>query len=434
MAQSANPSIAHRVVIIGGGFGGLSAARALKRAPVEVTLLDRCNYHLFQPLLYQVATGALSPANIAAPLRRVLRHQKNTRVLLAEAVDIDVTNRSVVLSDGKVSYDTLIVSTGARHHYFGQEQWEASAPGLKTIEDAIHIRRRILLAFEAAERESDPEKIRALLTFVIVGAGPTGVELAGQLGEIANDTLKHDFRNIKPSEAKILLVEGADRVLPTLPPPLSNHAQRMLDRLGGTVRTGAVVADITPEAVTFRQGQLAETISTRTVLWAAGVQASPLGRILASKTGAALDRSGRVVVEPHLSLPGHPEILVIGDLAHFSHQGGKPLPGIAQPAIQQGRYVAKVIQHRLRGKSLEPFHYFDQGTMATIGRAAAVADLRWVRLSGLPAWLVWLFIHLMYIVEFQNRLLVFLQWAWNYYTFSRSARLITGKNPLPLDL
>ena len=381
-----------------------------------------------------MATGALSPANIAAPLRRVLRHQKNTRVLLAEAVDIDVANRTVVLSDGKVGYDTLIVATGARHHYFGKDQWEDLAPGLKTIEDATHIRRRILLAFEAAERESDPEKIRAWLTFVIVGGGPTGVELAGQLGEIANDTLKHDFRNIKPSEARILLVEGADRVLPTFPPPLSHRAQRMLDRLGVTVRTGAVVADITPEAVTFRQGQLAETISTRTVLWAAGVQASPLGRILASKTGAALDRSGRVVVEPHLSLPGHPEILVIGDLAHFSHQGGKPLPGIAQPAIQQGRYVAKVIQHRLRGKSLEPFHYFDQGTMATIGRAAAVADLRWVRLSGLPAWLVWLFIHLMYIVEFQNRLLVFLQWAWNYYTFSRSARLITGKNPLPLDL
>jgi len=421
-------------VIIGGGFGGLAAARALKRAPVEVTLLDRCNYHLFQPLLYQVATGALSPANIAAPLRRVLRYQKHTRVLLAEAVDIDVADRSVVLSDGKLDYDTLIVATGARHHYFGQEQWEASAPGLKTIEDAIHIRRRILLAFEAAERESDPEKIRAWLTFVIVGAGPTGVEMAGALGEIANDTLKHDFRNINPAEARILLVEGADRVLPTFPPPLSNRAQRMLDHLGVTVRTGAVVADITPDAVTLRQGQLAETISTRTVLWAAGVQASPLGRILANKTGAALDRSGRVVVEPDLSLPGHPEILVIGDLAHFSHQGGKPLPGIAQPAIQQGRYVAKVIQHRLRGQSVRPFHYFDQGTMATIGRAAAVADLRWVRLSGLPAWLVWLFIHLMHIVEFQNRLLVFLQWAWNYYTFNRSARLITGKNPLPLDL
>jgi NADH:ubiquinone reductase (H+-translocating) len=423
-----------RVVIIGGGFGGLSAARALKRAPVEVTLLDRCNYHLFQPLLYQVAMGELSPANIAAPLRRVLRHQKNTRVLLAEAIDIDVANRSVVLSDGKVGYDTLIVATGARHHYFGKDQWEALAPGLKTIEDAIHIRRRILLAFEAAERESDPEKIRAWLTFVIVGAGPTGVELAGALGEISNDTLKHDFRNIKPSEARILLVEGADRVLPTFPVPLSHRARRMLNYLGVTVRTGTVVADVTPEAVTLREGSLVETIPTRTVLWAAGVQASPLSRILASKTGAALDRSGRIVVEPDLTLPGHPAIFVIGDLAHFNHQGGKPLPGIAQPAIQEGRYVAKVIQHRLRGEGVKPFHYFDQGTMATIGRAAAVADLRWVRFSGLPAWLVWLFIHLMYIVEFQNRLLVFLQWAWNYYTFNRSARLITGKNPLPLDL
>ena len=432
--QSVNPSIPHRVVIIGGGFGGLSAARALKRAPVEVTLVDRCNYHLFQPLLYQVATGALSPANIAAPLRRVLRHQKNTRVLLAEAVDIDVANRRVVLSDGEEAFDTLIVATGARHAYFGKDQWEVFAPGLKTIEDAIHIRRRILLAFEAAERESDPEKIRAWLTFVIVGAGPTGVELAGQLGEIANDTLKNDFRRINTSEARILLVEGADRVLPPFPPPLSRSAQKMLERLGVTVRTGAVVTDIAPHMVTLREGQLAETISTRTVLWAAGVQASPLGRILADKTGTALDRSGRVVVEPDLSLPGHPEIFVIGDLAHFSHEGGKPLPGIAQPAMQEGSYVAKVVQQRLRGKSVEPFRYFDLGNMATIGRAAAVADLSWVRFSGLPAWLVWLFVHLMYIVEYQNRLLVLLQWAWNYYTFNRSARLITGKSPLPLDL
>jgi len=434
MAQSLNPSIPHRVVIVGGGFGGLSAARALKGAPVEVTLLDRCNYHLFQPLLYQVATGALSPANIAAPLRRVLRHQKNTRVLLAEAVDIDVANGCVVLSDGKVGYDTLIVATGARHHYFGKDQWEELAPGLKTIEDATHIRRRILLAFEAAERESDPEKIRAWLTFVIVGAGPTGVELAGALGEISNDTLKDDFRRINTSDARILLVEVADRVLPPFPPRLSQRARSMLVRLGVTVRTDAVVTDITPEAVTLREGSLVETIPTRTVLWAAGVQASPLGRMLANKTGAALDPSGRVVVGPDLSLPGYPEIFVIGDLAHFSHRGGRPLPGIAQPAMQEGSYVAKVIKHRLRGKSVGPFHYFDLGNMATIGRAAAVADLRWVRLSGLPAWLVWLFIHLMYIVEFQNRLLVLLQWAWNYYTFNRSARLITGKNPLPLNL
>ena len=432
--QSLNPSILHRVVIIGGGFGGLSAARALKRAPVEVTLLDRCNFHLFQPLLYQVATGALSPANIAAPLRRVLRHQKNARVLLADAVDIDVADRRVVLSDGQVGYDTLIVATGARHHYFGKDQWEELAPGLKTIEDATDIRRRILLAFEAAERESDPEKIRAWLTFVIVGAGPTGVELAGALGEIANDTLKNDFRNINTSETRILLVEGADRVLPPYPPPLSESARRMLMRLGVTVRTGAVVADIRPNTVTLREGDRTETIPTRTVLWAAGVQASPLGRILAHKTGAALDRAGRVIVEPDLSLPGHPEIFVIGDLAHFSHQTGEPLPGIAQPAMQEGRYVAKVIARRLRGGNVGPFRYFDLGNMATIGRAAAVADLHWIRFSGLPAWLVWLFIHLMYIVEFENRLLVFLQWAWNYYTFNRSARLITGKNPLPLDL
>jgi len=381
-----------------------------------------------------VATGTLSPANIAAPLRRVLRHQKNARVLLAEAVDIDVYNRRVVLSDGAVGYDTLTVATGARHHYFGKDQWEGLAPGLKTIEDATDIRRRILLAFEAAEREADPAKIRALLTFVIVGAGPTGVELAGALGEIANDTLKHDFRNVNTAETRILLVEAVDRVLPPYPSPLSQSAERMLARLGVTVRTGTVVADIRPEAVVFREGEVSETIPTRTVLWAAGVQASPLGRILADRTGASLDRAGRVVVEPDLSLPGYAEIFVIGDLANFSHQGGKPLPGVAQPAMRSGRYVAKVIKRRLRRKGVGPFRYFDLGNKAVIGRAAAVSDLHWLRLSGLPAWLVWLFVHLMYIVEFENRLLVFVQWAWNYYTFNRSARLITGKNPLPLDL
>jgi NADH:ubiquinone reductase (H+-translocating) len=399
---------------------------------VEVTLLDRCNYHLPQPLLYEVATGALSPANVAAPLRRVLRHQKNTRVLLAEAIDIEVANRSVVLSDGKVGYDTLIVATGARHHYFGKDQWEELAPGLKTIEDATHIRRRILLAFEAAERESAPEKIRAWLTFVIVGAGATGVELAGALGEIANDTLKNDFRRIKTSDARIPLVEGANRVLPHFPPRLSQRARSMLVRLGVTVRTGALVPDITAEAVTLREGSLVETISTGTVLWAAGVAASPLGGILANKTGAGLDPSGRVVVGPDLSLPGHPEIFVIGDLAHFSHRADEPLPGIAQPAMQEGPLRRQ--SHQAPAQERGPFHYFDLGNMATIGRAAAVADLHWVRLSGLPAWLVWLFVHLMYIVEFQTRLLVFLQLAWNYCTFNRSARLITGKNPLPLDL
>jgi NADH dehydrogenase len=424
----------HRVAIIGGGFGGLSAARQLKHAPVEVTLLDRCNYHLFQPLLYQVATGALSPANIAAPLRHVLKNQRNTKVLLAEATHIDTARRRVILSDGSVDYDTLVVATGASHQYFGHNEWEQFAPGLKTIEDATDMRSRILLAFEAAERESNPEKLRAWMTFVIVGAGPTGAELAGTLGEIANDTLRHDFRNINPSEARIILVEGAGRVLPTYPEKLSEDARRMLTRLGVIVRTGAMVTDIAHGLVTLREGDRMETIPTRTVLWAAGVLASPLGRILAAEAGAKLDKAARVMVEPDLTIAGHQEIFVIGDLANFSHQNGKPLPGVAQPAIQEGHYVGKAIRSRLRGEKIAPFHYADKGNLATIGRAAAVADLNWLRLSGWPAWMIWLFIHLLYIVQFQNRLLVLLQWAWLYITYDRSARLITGKNPLPLDL
>jgi NADH:ubiquinone reductase (H+-translocating) len=424
----------HRVVILGGGFGGLSAAHAVKNAPVEVTLVDRCNYHLFQPLLYQVATGSLSPANIAAPLRQILRRQKNTKVLLAEAVDIDVTNRRVVLSDGKIPYDTLIVATGSTHQYFGHDEWEKFAPGLKTVEDATAMRRRILLAFEAAERESDPAKLKAWMTFVIVGGGPTGAELAGALGEIAHDTLTHDFRDIDPSRTQIILVEGTDRALPTYPPKLSEAARRMLVRLGVTVRTGTMVTDVKADSVTIREGTCTESIPTRTVLWAAGVLASPLGIILSKEAGAPVDKFGRVLVDPDLSVPSHPEIFVIGDLANFSHQTGKPLPGVAQPAIQQGRYVGKVIRARLRNKKLPPFHYFDKGNLATIGRGAAVADLNWLQISGLPAWLIWIFIHLLYIVQFQNRLLVLLQWAWLYITFDRSARLITGENPLPLDL
>ena len=424
----------HRVVIIGGGFGGLSAAKRLKHAPVQVTLIDRCNYHLFQPLLYQVATGALSPANIAAPLRNVLKNHRNTKVLLAEATRIDAAGRRVILSDGEIPYDTLIVATGASHQYFGHDAWEKFAPGLKTVEDATDMRRRILLAFEAAERERDPAKCAAWMTFIVVGAGPTGVELAGALGEIAHDTLKHDFRNINPSQASILLVEAADRVLPPYPPPLSAAARKMLARLGVTIRTGATVMNIEDGAVTIREGERTETIPTRTILWAAGVLASPLGRMLAQEAGATLDRVGRVVVEPDLTIPGHPEIFVIGDLSNFSHQTGKPLPGVAQPAIQAGRYVAKTIERRLRVEKIEPFHYVDKGNLATIGRAAAVADLGWLRLSGLAAWMIWLFVHLLYIVQFQNRLLVLMQWAWLYFTRDRSARLITGKNPLPLDL
>jgi NADH dehydrogenase len=425
----------HRVTIIGGGFGGLGAALRLKRAPVQVTLIDRCNYHLFQPLLYQVATGALSPANIASPLRNVLKRQKNTRVLLGEAIGIDAAKRRVILSDGAVDYDTLVIATGSSHQYFGHDEWAQFAPGLKTVEDATHMRRRILLAFEAAEREQNPEKLRAWMTFVIAGAGPTGVELAGTLGEIANDTLRHDFRNIDPSKARIILVEGADRVLPSYPAGLSAAAKRMLERLGVTVRTSAMVTEVTKESVTIRGGGGSETIPTRTVLWAAGVLASPLGRILSEETGATLDKAGRVIVEPDLSIPGHPEIFVIGDLANFSHQTGKPLPGVAQPAIQQGRYVANAIAGRLRGeKKSGAFHYWDKGNLATVGRAAAVADLNWLRLSGLSAWLIWIFVHLMYIVEFKNRLLVMVQWAGLYITYDRTARLITGKSPLPLDL
>jgi len=424
----------HRVVIVGGGFGGLSAARTLKRSPVEVTLVDRCNYHLFQPLLYQVATGALSPANIAAPLRHILKNQGNVKVLLAEATHIDAAHRRVLLSDGAVDYDTLIVATGASHQYFGHDEWEKFAPGLKTIEDATDMRSRILLAFEAAEREADPEKLKAWMTFVIVGAGPTGAELAGTLGEIANDTLRHDFRNINPSEARIILVEGAGRVLPTYPEELSDAAKKMLTRLSVNVRTGAMVTDIVEGSVTIREQDRTEKISTRTVLWAAGVLASPLGRILAAEADAKLDKAGRVIVEPDLTIAGHPQIFVIGDLANFSHQTGKPLPGVAQPAIQEGHYVGKTIERRLRGEKTKPFHYFNKGNLATIGRAKAVADLNWMRLSGLPAWMIWLFIHLLYIVQFQNRLLVLVQWAWLYITYDRSARLITGKKPLPLDL
>ena len=424
----------HKVVIIGGGFGGLSVARTLKHSPVDVTLIDRCNYHLFQPLLYQVATGSLSPANIAAPLRQILRRQKNTKVLLAEAVHIDAAKRRVILSDGAIDYDTVVVATGATHQYFGHDEWEKFAPGLKTVEDAMAMRRRILLAFEAAERERDPEKLRAWMTFVIVGGGPTGAELAGALGEIANDTLRHDFRDIDPSTARIILVEGADRALPAYPPKLSEAARQMLVRLGVTVRTGAMVTGIQEDSVTIREGDRTETIPTRTILWAAGVLASPLGRILSQEAGAKLDNAGRVVVEPDMSIPGHPEIFVIGDLSNFSHQTGKPLPGVAQPAIQQGHYVGKLIRARLQNKKLHAFHYFDKGNLATIGRGAAVADLNWLQLSGMPAWFIWIFIHLLYIVQFQNRLLVLMQWAWLYLTFDRSARLITGENPLPFDL
>jgi NADH dehydrogenase len=415
-----------RVVIVGGGFGGLYTAQALRKAPVQVTLLDRRNFHLFQPLLYQVATGTLSPANIAAPLRNVLRRQKNTRVLLADVAGFDVAARLVRLRGGdSIPYDTLVVAAGATHHYFGHPEWEQFAPGLKTVEDATVMRRRILLAFEEAERTADPVRRQALLTFVIVGGGPTGVELAGAIADVAHHTLRGNFRSFNPASARILLLEAADRILGTYPPQLSAKAAASLERLGVTVRTGAAVTDVGPQHVTLRAGGQTQAIAAHTILWGAGVDASPLARALSEATGAPLDRSGRIVVQPDLTLPGHPEIFVLGDMANYPHQTGKPLPGVAPVAMQQGQYVADLIQRRLRGQPPIPFHYRDRGSMATIGRAAAVADLGWLRLSGYPAWLAWLFVHILYLIAFDNRVMVLFQWAWNYFTGGRSARLIT---------
>jgi NADH:ubiquinone reductase (H+-translocating) len=421
----------HHVVIIGGGFGGLRAAQALKRAPVQVTLVDRRNFHLFQPLLYQVATGGLSPANIASPLRTILKHQHHAQVFLAEVVDFDVAHQRVILSDGSLGYDTLIVAAGAGHHYFGHPEWEQYAPSLKTVDDATAIRRRILLAFEAAERETDPGRRKARLSFVIVGGGPTGVELAGAIAELARHTLAKEFRAFDPAQASILLVEGLDRVLPTYPPRLSARATAALQRLGVAVRTGTFVTDIGPESVMLRAGNREERIPAHTVLWAAGVEASPLAQRLARAAAVETDRAGRIMVAPDCGVPGRPEILVIGDMAHFKDQTGQPLPGVAQVAIQQGSYAAELIQARLAGKRMPPFVYHNYGNMATIGRAAAVADLGWARFSGYPAWLAWLFIHLISLVGYQNRLLVMVQWAWNYFTRNRSARLITGVRGLP---
>jgi NADH dehydrogenase len=416
----------HRVVLVGAGFGGLYAAQALKRAPVDLTVIDRRNFHLFQPLLYQVATGGLSPGEIASPVRHVLSRQRNARVWMAEVRDIDVERRRVCLDDGEAPYDTLILATGSHHHYFGHHDWAPLAPGLKTIEDATEIRRRILLAFECAEREPDTAERRAWLTFAIVGAGPTGVELAGALGEIANDTLRHDFRRINPAEATILLVEGADRVLPSFPPDLSAAAERALSDLGVRARTHSTVTGLDRAGVTVRTGDSVERIPAKTVLWAAGVEASELGKIVSQRTGAPLDRAGRVIVEPDLTVPGHPEIFVIGDLAHFSHQTGQPLPGLAPVAMAQGRYVARAIRARLRGETAPPFHYFDKGTLATIGRNKAVAAFGRLHISGPIAWFAWLFVHLMYLVEFDNRLLVLIEWIYDYITRNRGARLITG--------
>lgn len=419
----------HHVVIVGGGFGGLNAAQRFRKAPVRVTLVDRRNFHLFQPLLYQVATGGLSPANIATPLRALFTRRPATEVLLADVRDIDVTARRVVFGGGSLTYDSLIVAAGSTNHYFGHPDWSEWAPSLKTIEDATNIRRRILLAFENAERAADAKEVESWLTFVLVGAGPTGVELAGALAELALYTLRRNFRHIDPSRARILLVEGVDRILPSYAPDLSEKAARSLARLGVTVRTRTLVTELGADYAVLNSS---ERIAARTVLWTAGVEASPLARCLAKATGAAIDRAGRVTVEPDCSLPGYPEVFVIGDMANYCHQTGQPLPGVAPVAIQQGRYVARLIQARLRGQVVPPFRYKDRGSVAVIGRAAAVADLGWVHISGHLAWLAWLLVHLMNLVLFENRLLVLVQWGWNYLTRNRSARLVTSpQTPVP---
>ncbi len=418
----------HRVVILGGGFGGLVAAQKLKRAPVEVTLIDRRNFHLFQPLLYQVATGSLSPGEIAAPLRGVLSHQKNTWVLLGEAVDVDPEAKRVILRDGaSFEYDSLIVATGSQTSYYGNDSWREWAPSLKSVEEATAIRHKILFAFECAERAATPEEARAWLTFVIVGAGATGLELSGALAEIARETLRHDFRKINPREARIILMEGAPRVLGAFPEDLSAKAEKLVTRLGVEVLKGVMVTNIDAHGVAFKRGDAVESLAAKTVLWAGGVTSTPFGAKLAERTKAQTDRSGRIKVNRDLTVPNYPDIFIIGDLAHAADEEGKPLPGVAQVAIQGGAYTAKVIRARLKGKrELPGFRYFNKGDMAVIGRAAAVANIFGIHVSGLPAWLIWLFVHLIYIVEFQSRVLVFIQWGFEYLTFSRGARLITG--------
>lgn len=417
-----------RVVILGGGFGGLNAAQKLKRAPVDVILIDRRNFHLFQPLLYQVATGSLSPGEIAAPLRGVLSKQKNAQVLLGEAADIDPDGKRIILRDGAtIGYDSLIVSTGSQSSYYGNDGWREWAPSLKSIEEATAIRHKILYAFECAERSNSEEEARAWLTFVIVGAGATGMELAGALAEIANETLKNDFRHINPREARIILMEGGPRVLNAFPEDLSAKAEKLVSRLGVEVTKGVLVTEIDAGGLTYKSGDESKRLAAKTVLWAGGVTTNAFGRKLAERTKAQTDRIGRIKVAADLTVPGYADIFIVGDLALSLDEEGKPLPGVAQVAIQGGAYAARTIRDRAIGKrDTKPFHYFNKGDMAVIGRAAAVANIFGFHLSGLPAWVVWLFIHLMYIVEFQNRVLVFIQWGFEYLTFSRGARLITG--------
>lgn len=417
-----------RILVVGAGFGGLNAARTLAKAPVHVTVIDRKNFHTFQPLLYQVATAGLSPGEIAAPVRSILRPYKNIEVLMSEVTGFDLDRHSVLTPDVRIPYDYLIVAAGAGHSYFGHDEWEAFAPGLKTIEDALEIRRRVLLAFELAERQAASGESETPLNFVVVGGGPTGVELAGTLAEISRHALTHEFRSIDPARTHILLIEGGPRVLPTYSEDLSRSAEEQLKHLGVEVRTSTMVTQVEASAVDIGQTRLPATV----VLWAAGVAASPLGR----KMTASVDRAGRVPVQPDLSLAGHPEVFVIGDLAAAKDEHGQLLPGVAPVAMQEGTFVAKLIRAEVKASSKSAkarpvFHYWDKGSLATIGRAAAVAQFGSIHISGFLAWLSWLFIHILFLIGFRNRLLVFIQWAWSYVTYERGARLITGSTYLP---
>jgi NADH dehydrogenase len=430
----ADGTTAHRVVIVGGGFGGLIAAQALNRTPTRVTLIDRRNFHLFQPLLYQVATGGLSPANIASPLRSILRKQRNTEVLLGEVTGFDLNAKAVLLADGhRAPFDSLIVATGSTHHYFGHDEWAEHAPGLKSVEDATEIRRRVLSAFERAEREADLDRRKRLLTFVVVGGGPTGVEMAGAISELARQTLRGDFRLINPAEARVVIVEGQNRVLAGFAEKLSARAKADLEKMGVEIVLDCHVTDVQPDHVVVKPdspGAEPRRIDTEAIVWAAGVKASPLGKLLAEAVGVQADRAGRVPVNPDCTVGNRPDVFVIGDLATFPGPDGKPLPGLAPVAMQQGEYVAGVIVRRIKGESPKgAFRYLDKGALATIGRARAVGESMGIKFTGFVAWLAWLFIHIMYLARFENRVLVLFQWFWNYVTRNRAARLITNVRP-----
>ena len=430
MVAQSDSSNLHHVVIVGGGFGGLYASQKLAKAPVKVTLIDKRNFHVFQPLLYQVATGGLSPADISSPLRALLSKNKNTEVLMGEVTEIDPEQQTVKLRYRDVKYDSLILATGVTHQYFGND-WEKNAPGLKTIENALEIRRKVFIAFESAEKEPNPERRKDWLTFVLVGGGPAGVELAGALAELAHGTLKEDFRNIDTSEAEIILLQSREHILPVYPPHLSLKARKSLEKLGVTVKTGVRVDDIRGQLVTYRDGDKLEQIRTRTVLWTAGMKASPIANMLAECADAQLDQAGRVIVEPDFHLAKYKNIFVVGDLAHYPDGEGGILPGIAPVAMQEGFYVARFIRNGIQNRPLKPFKYTDWGNLAVIGKHQAVVDMGWLKLSGFLAWFVWLFIHVFYLLEFDNKLIVMIQWAWSYFTDSKGARLITtpGKDP-----